>query len=116
METLEEKVTRVTKEEVSVMACDPRWPELFEKERLHLLSCLPADLVEKIEHWDRLLFRDYLIEHPDVAGEYGNLKMTLSDAHHSNRVACTQAKSGFIRRVTEKAKQYYRKAQQAHVK
>lgn len=66
------------------------------------------------EHWDRLLFRDYLIEHPDVAEEYGNLKMTLSDAHHSDRVAYTQAKSDFIRRVTEKAKRYYRKAQRAY--
>jgi GrpB-like predicted nucleotidyltransferase (UPF0157 family) len=29
------------------------------------------------EHWDRILFRDYLIEYPDVAREYGNLKMKL---------------------------------------
>ena len=26
------------------------------------------------EHWDRLLFRDYLIEHPDVAEEYQSAK------------------------------------------
>lgn len=39
------------------------------------------------EHWDRLLFRDYLIEHPDVAMEYGNLKMRLSGAHPNDRVA-----------------------------
>src|SRR5206468_12579828 len=66
------------------------------------------------EHWDRLLFRDYLIEYPDVAQEYGNLKMRLSSAHQNDRVAYTQAKSDFIGRVTETAKQYYTKAQQAH--
>lgn len=65
-------------------------------------------------HWDRLLFRDYLIEHPDAAMEYGNLKMRLSGMHHNERVAYTQAKSDFIRRVTERAKQYYGRAQQAH--
>ena len=194
-ETLEEKVARVLKEEVDVVPYDPRWPELFETERRHLLSCLPPDLVKRIEHfgstavpglpakpildilvevtsfdetklriapileaqgydyfwrpsfgddtppfyawfikrdkngkrthhihmvechfehWDRLLFRDYLIDHPDVAQKYGDLKMKLSNAHHKDRVAYTQAKSDFIRRVTEMAKRYYRNAQQAH--
>ena len=50
-------------------------------------------------NWDRLLFRDYLIEHPDVARKYGNLKKKLSEAHHSDRVAYTQAKSDFINGV-----------------
>jgi GrpB-like predicted nucleotidyltransferase (UPF0157 family) len=173
-ETLEEKIARVVKEEVAVVPYDPRWVELFEQERLHLLSCLPADLVRRIEHfgstavpglpakpvvdilvevtslvetrqriapileaqgyeyfwrplwgddtppfyawfikrdgsgnrthhihmvdsqfehWDRLLFRDYLIEHPEVAREYGDLKLRLSSAHR--------------KRVTETAKRHY---------
>ncbi|MGB7115113.1 MAG: GrpB family protein, partial [Anaerolineales bacterium] len=50
-ETLEEKVARVLKEEVDVVPYDPRWPELFETERRHLLSCLPPDLVKRIEHF-----------------------------------------------------------------
>ena len=189
METLEEKVARVVKEDVAVVPYDPCWPEVFEQERLHLLACLPPALVKRIEHfgstavpglpakpivdmlvevtsldetrlriaplleaqgydyfwrpswgddtppyyawfikrdkngnrthhihmvethfehWDRLLFRDYLIEHPDVAREYGKLKMKLSDAHRNDRVAYTRAKSDFIRAVTEKAKQHYR--------
>jgi GrpB-like predicted nucleotidyltransferase (UPF0157 family) len=58
----------------------------------------------EFEQWDRLLFRDYLIEHPTVAREYGNLKKKLSGALHSDRVAYTQAKSDFIGGVTEKAK------------
>jgi GrpB-like predicted nucleotidyltransferase (UPF0157 family) len=192
METLEEKIARVVNEDVAVVAYDPCWPELFEQEQLHLLSCLPADLLRRIEHFgstavpglpakpivdilvevtsldetklriapilkaqgyeyfwrpswgdntppfyawfikrnnegarthhihmvephfehrDRLLFRDYLIEHPDVAAEYGSLKMRLSGRHYSDRVAYTQAKSEFIRQVTSKAKQYCGKAQ-----
>jgi len=193
METLEEKITRVVKEEVIVVPCDPRWPEMFEQERLHLLSCLPADLIKRIEHfgstavpglsakpivdilvevtnldetkiriapilekqgydyfwrptwgddtppfyawfikrdntgkrthhihmveaefehWDRLLFRDYLIEHPHVAGEYSKLKEKLSNIHNKGRVAYTEAKTDFIKAITKRAKQYYKKAQQ----
>lgn len=190
IETFKEKVARVVKEDVAVVPYDPRWPEIFEQERLHLLSCLPTGLVKRIEHfgstavpglagkpivdilvevtsldetntrivsileaqgydyfwrpswgddtppfyawfikrdnsgirthhihmveahfehWDRLLFRDYLIEHPDVAMEYGELKMRLSGAIRNDRVAYTQAKSDFIRRVTAMAKHFYGK-------
>ena len=51
METLEEKIARVVKEDVAVVPYDPHWPEMFEQERLHLLSCLPDDLVKRIEHF-----------------------------------------------------------------
>jgi GrpB-like predicted nucleotidyltransferase (UPF0157 family) len=189
METLEEKVARVTKEKVAIVAYDPRWPEMFEQERAHLRACLPADLLGRIEHfgstaipglsakpiidmlvevrspeetkdritpileaqgydyfwrpsfgddtppfyawfikrdkqgerthhihmieadfehWDRLLFRDYLIEHPAVAKEYGDLKMRLSDLHENDRIAYTEAKGKFINKVTRIAKQYYK--------
>jgi GrpB-like predicted nucleotidyltransferase (UPF0157 family) len=192
METVEEKIARVVKEAVAVVPYDPGWPAMFEQERLHLLSCLPNDLIGRIEHfgstavpglsakpivdilvevtslddakqrivpilealgydyfwrpswgdntppfyawfikrntngsrthhihmveshfehWDRLFFRDYLIEHPAVAREYGNLKMSLSGAHQNDRIAYTKAKSDFVMRVTAKAKQYYEKAQ-----
>jgi GrpB-like predicted nucleotidyltransferase (UPF0157 family) len=33
----------------------------------------------QFETWDRLLFRDYLIEHPAVAAEYQELKIRLFD-------------------------------------
>ena len=194
METLEEKIARVVKEEVAVTPYDPRWPEIFEQERRHLLSCLPADLVKRIEHfgstaipgisakpivdmlvevtsleetreriapvleaqgydyfwrpswgddtppfyawfikrdgngkrthhihmvepdfahWERLLFRDYLIEHPDVAKEYSELKENLSRLHRNDRVAYTDAKTNFIETVTEKAKRYYKPSQKS---
>jgi GrpB-like predicted nucleotidyltransferase (UPF0157 family) len=64
------------------------------------------------EHWDRLLFRDYLIEHPRVAKEYGDLKLRLSNIHTHDRIAYTQAKTDFVVRVTKIAKEYYGKAQQ----
>ncbi|MBP7935281.1 MAG: GrpB family protein [Phycisphaerae bacterium] len=51
METLEEKIARAAKEDVAIIPHDPRWPEMFEQERTHLLSCLPADLVRRIEHF-----------------------------------------------------------------
>lgn len=51
METLEEKVARVVKEEVAVVPYDPRWPNLFAEEKRHLLACLPADLIRRIEHF-----------------------------------------------------------------
>ena len=189
METLEQKIGRVVREHVAVVPYDPNWPKMFEQERDHLRSCLPQDLVRRIEHfgstavpglaskpivdmlvevadleetkkriapvleaqgydyfwrpswgdstppfyawfikrdargkrthhihmveahfehWDRLLFRDYLRQHPDVAREYGELKMRLCERHHRDRVAYTEAKTDFIVRVTEKAKEHFR--------
>ena len=188
METLEEKIRRVTAEEVAVVPYDPRWPILFEMERNHLRACLPEDLIGRIEHfgstavpglaakpivdilvevsdleetkrrvapilegqgydyfwrptwgddqppyyawfikrdgrgvrthhlhmveshfehWDRLLFRDYLIAHPAVAGEYAALKFQLAEAHRDDRVTYTKAKTDFIIETTLRAKQFY---------
>ena len=61
------------------------------------------------EHWERLLFRDYLIEHPDIAKEYSELKERLSGTHHNNRLAYTDAKTDFIKKATDIAKGYYGK-------
>jgi len=174
---------------VALVPYDSRWREMFESERLHLLSCLPTGLVNRIEHfgstavpglmakpivdilvevtnldqtrvkiphileeqgydyfwrptwgddtppfyawfikrdedgnrthhihmveadfehWDRLLFRDYLIEHPDVAREYGELKEKLLKIYGHDREAYTVAKTEFIVSVTDKAKRYYK--------
>jgi len=190
VEALEDKIARVLKEEISIVPYDPIWPGMFEQEKLHLLSSLPNNLINRIEHfgstavpglsakpiidilvevkslnttrkiiapilesqgydyfwrptwgddispyyawfikrdknrnrthhihmveadfehWNRLLFRDYLIEHADVALEYGFLKEKLSDKFRGDRVAYTLAKNNFIRKVTERAKLYYKK-------
>lgn len=189
METLEQKIARVTREHVAVVPYDPVWPKVFQQERDHLRSCLPHDLVNRIEHfgstaipglagkpivdilvevadleetkqriapvleaqgydyfwrpswgdstppfyawfikrdesgarthhihmveahfehWDRLQFRDYLVQHPDVAREYGELKTQLSERHDRDRIAYTEAKTDFIVAVTARAKEYFR--------
>jgi GrpB-like predicted nucleotidyltransferase (UPF0157 family) len=191
VETLEEKIKRVLKDEVRLMPYNPSWPVLFEQEKAHLLACLPGELINRIEHfgstavpalaakpiidilvevtsleetrkriapileslgydyfwrptwgddtppfyawfikrdtgsnrthhihmvehhfehWDRLLFRDYLIEHPDVAKEYQDLKIRLFKAHLHDRIEYTKGKSEFIVRVTAMAKKYYKQA------
>lgn len=56
------------------------------------------------EHWDRLLFRDYLIAHPDVAAEYARLKQRLAAEHPNDRVEYTRRKGAFIERVTRLAR------------
>lgn len=189
METLDEKIARVIKEDVDIVPYNPVWPALYEQECQNLLSCLPRDLVKRIEHfgstavpglsakpvidmlvevtsldqtrqrivpvleaqgydyfwrpsfgddippfyawfikrnkngkrthhihmveagfehWDRLFFRDYLIEYPEIACQYGDLKEKLSKEHHHDREAYTQAKTAFIRKVTEEAKRFYK--------
>ena len=71
--------------------------------RTHHIHMVESDF----EHWDRLLFRDYLIEHPKTAREYERFKLRLSEDHRNNRVAYTEGKTEFITQVTEKAKEYY---------
>ncbi len=188
METPEQRIQRVIREELAIVPYDPRWPVWFRQEQEHLLACLPADLIGRIEHfgstavpglaakpivdmlievadldatrrriapilesqgydyfwrptsgddgppfyawfikrdprtgarthhlhmvegsflehWDRLLFRDYLIEHPDVAREYETLKNRLAAASPTDRVAYTRGKTEFIAQITSRAKQ-----------
>ena len=193
METLEQRIQRVVREEVAIAPYDPEWPKLFRQEKEHLLSCLPNDLIRRVEHfgstavpqlaakpivdmlvevtdleatrvriapvlesqgydyfwrpthgddgppfyawfikrdpqtgvrthhihmvegdftdhWDRLLFRDYLIDHPEVAREYECLKAQLASASPHDRVAYTRGKTEFVVKVTEQAKRYYGRA------
>jgi GrpB-like predicted nucleotidyltransferase (UPF0157 family) len=56
------------------------------------------------EHWERLLFRDYLITHPQAARAYELLKTELAAAHTNDRVAYTAGKTAFIQRIMDKAK------------
>jgi GrpB-like predicted nucleotidyltransferase (UPF0157 family) len=55
-------------------------------------------------HWERLVFRDYLIANPAVATEYERLKVRLASAHPNDRVAYTAGKTDFIMSVMAKAK------------
>src|SRR5262245_64690720 len=51
METLEQRIRRVTQEDIAITPYDPRWPELFRQEKEHLLNCLPTELIGRIEHF-----------------------------------------------------------------
>ncbi len=58
--------------------------------------------------WDRIYFRDYVRKNKSVAKEYENLKMELAKKYPFNREDYTNAKSGFVKEITEKAKSDYR--------
>lgn len=54
--------------------------------------------------WDELYFRDHLKLHPEVAGEYGELKIRLSMEYKNNREEYTDKKSDFVKRITKIAR------------
>ena len=68
---------------------------------LHMVTSRPTFR----EHWERLLFRDYLIAHPRTARAYERLKRDLAAAHPNDRVAYTNGKTAFIEQVTAEAKE-----------
>ena len=53
---------------------------------------------------DELYFRDYLIEYPEIAKEYEELKLRLWKKYEHNRDAYTNAKTEFVKKYTEKSK------------
>lgn len=189
-ESLEQRLERVLSEDVAISPYDPAWPRRFLEEKAHLLACLPADLIRRVEHigstavpglaakpivdmlvevsdlqatreriapllesqgydyfwrpthgddvppfyawfikrdprtgarthhihmveadfaghWERLLFVDYLIAHPQTARDYEALKLRLATEHARDRVAYTEGKSEFIGRVMVEARRYF---------
>ena len=124
METPEQRIQRVVREEVVIapvlesQGYDYFWRPTHGDDglpfyawfikrdprsgaRTHHIHMVEAHFTE---HWDRLLFRDYLVAHPDVAREYGALKIRLASASPHDRVAYTRGKTDFIDRVTAQAK------------
>ncbi len=57
--------------------------------------------------WDRICFRDYLISNPKAAEEYAALKKALANKYEFDRDGYTDAKTGFIKNVTAKAKEAF---------
>jgi len=57
--------------------------------------------------WDRLYFRDYLIDHKEPAKEYEKIKRKLARKYKYDREKYTEGKTKFIKRITEKAKKKY---------
>ena len=54
-----------------------------------------------------LYFRDYLTEHPDVAEEYGVLKIRLKEEFEHDRDAYTSAKTDFVEKYSSLARDEY---------
>lgn len=63
--------------------------------------------VRHLDNWSELYFRDYLIDHSEIADEYGRLKIALGKKYEHNRDGYTNAKAEFINKYTEKAKAEY---------
>jgi L-amino acid N-acyltransferase YncA/GrpB-like predicted nucleotidyltransferase (UPF0157 family) len=184
METLEERIRRVTQEPIRLVPYDLCWPEKYEAEKNFLLTVLPRGIVRRIEHfgstaipgmpakpiidillgvasledakerivpiltekryeyfwrpidkenvppyyawfikrnasgerichvhivdlesalWERILFRDYLIRHPETAEEYRSLKAHLAKQYPIDRVAYTEQKHLFVAATTQAA-------------
>ena len=75
-------------------------PNGFAKKVYHLH-------VRYLDNWSELYFRDYLIDHSEIADEYARLKMRLWKKYEHNRDGYTKAKSDFINKYSEKAKLEY---------
>lgn len=54
---------------------------------------------------DEIYFRDYLNAHPETAKEYEQLKLRLWKKYEHDRDAYTDAKTEFVKKYTELAKQ-----------
>ncbi|CDM69376.1 hypothetical protein CM240_2233 [Clostridium bornimense] len=57
--------------------------------------------------WNELYFRDYLQLNKEVADEYGKLKLSLKDKYEHNRDGYTEAKTEFIMKYTEIAREKF---------
>ncbi|WP_301026184.1 GrpB family protein [Muribaculum sp.] len=57
---------------------------------------------------DEIYFRDYLLAHPEVAMEYEKLKLSLLPKYRNNRDGYTDAKSDFVRHITDLAKKLFK--------
>lgn len=56
-------------------------------------------------HLDHIRFRDLLRSDPDVAHEYAQLKRALAEQHRNDRASYTEAKTDFIERILDDARQ-----------
>ncbi len=72
----------------------------------------PEGYAERVFHlhvrysgdWSELYFRDYLLNHSDVAEQYAKLKLSLQSGFKHNRDGYTEAKTEFIKIHTDRAR------------
>ncbi|MBD2536808.1 GrpB family protein [Nostoc flagelliforme FACHB-838] len=72
----------------------------YGKRRTHHVHVVEA----YSEFWERLLFRDYLLTHPEEAKRYEVLKRNLAERFQKDREGYTNGKSIYIQMVLEKAR------------
>lgn len=51
--------------------------------------------------WDEIRFRDYLINHKEIAKDYENIKLELADKYGNDREAYTDSKTDFIEKINK---------------
>ena len=68
--------------------------------RTHQLHAFAAGSPHLIRH---LAFRDFLLEHPDTAREYDELKLRLAESCHGDVEAYIEGKDAFVKDVERKA-------------
>lgn len=87
-----------------------------EKQTLDLnKGYTPAGFEEKVYHlhvralgdWDELYFRDYLQKYPEAARQYEELKLSLKEKYEHNRDAYTDAKTEFVQKYSQKAREEF---------
>ncbi len=69
--------------------------------RSHHIHIIESDILLR----ERLLFRDYLREHPDEAFRYAQLKCHLAQQFVTDREAYTSGKTEYVQSLMEKARQ-----------
>jgi GrpB-like predicted nucleotidyltransferase (UPF0157 family) len=79
-------------------------PEGFKGQAFHVHIRYSGDL-------DELYFRDYLLTHPEAAADYSRLKLKQKQKFEYDRDGYTDAKTDFIKRITELARAEARKNQ-----
>lgn len=72
-------------------------------QRTHHLHMLEPDSPD----WERVLFRDYLILHPEIARQYERLKHHIAAQSPQDRIAYAREKTRFITTVTRQAHAYF---------
>ncbi len=83
-------------------------PPFGEKRTHHVHIVEPSS-----KHWkEKILFRDYLISHPQIMREYEKLKRSLATQHTYDREQYTDAKTKFINDILCKAKEISHAANQ----
>lgn len=73
----------------------------FGEKRTHHVHIFKYDS----DHWhNQIIFRDYLLTHPDAAEEYKILKSELAAKYYQDREKYTEEKSTFIKKILALAK------------